>query len=423
MNHFLQNIGFTYFDTQNFYVNKELNRWIPVLKNLGATTVIFKSDFSKAIPEDVFIRALDSDLKPIIHFNTPLPSARSLNQVIVLLDAYAKWGVSQIILGDKPNNKSSWATTAWHGEKLVDHYLDRFLPLANYLVQIGIKPVMAPLQPGGDYWDLTFLDLALAGLHDRKMEKILDQMCLSCYGYSEGRPLSWGSGGPEKWLDVKPYLTPIGQEDQLGFRNFEWVQSISFERTGRKIPILILDAGSNHHENHVEKAPSQDLEKLSEVIDLLINTHKGESSKTIQEPLYDKSINACTFDLNTISNMIESSFEPERLINMFKKYVNKESSEKQIEASPKLFAHYLLLPAQKSGISDVVLNKVRPVIKKYQPTVGFSVFEASFASKVSVFPDPIVFPPDEINALRTAGCLVEILPESGIDIATSISDT
>ncbi len=423
MNHFLQKIGFTYFNSQNFYLIKELNQWLSALKKLGASSVIFNSDFSKAISEDVFIKVLELDLQPIIHFNTPLPSARSLNQVSVLLDVYAKWGVSQIIIGDKPNKKASWPTTTWHDENLVDHYLDRFLPLANYLVQIGVKPVMAPLQPGGDFWDLTFLDLALAGLQNRKMGQILDQMGLSCYGYLNGRTLSWGSGGPEKWLDVKPYLTPNGQEDQIAFRNFEWVQSVSFERTGRKIPITILDAGNNHQAKNVKNYPTQNLEKLNQMIDQLIDLDESVSSKTIQDPLYDPSINACTFDLNTIANMLESKFEPERLIKMFNKHNNKIISEKQVESSPKLFAHYLLLPAHVSGISDVVLNKVRPVIKKYQPTVGFSVFEASFASKVSVFPDPLLFPPEEINALRTAGCLVEILPESGIDIATSISDS
>jgi hypothetical protein len=80
------------------------------------------------------------------------------------------------------------------------------------------------------------------------------------------------------------------------------------------------------------------------------------------------------------------------------------------------------LPAHTSGISDVILNKIRPLIKHRQTTVGFSPSEAKFARKVSIYPDPIVFSDEVIDELRSAGCTVEILPDSGIDIATMIQD-
>jgi hypothetical protein len=82
--------------------------------------------------------------------------------------------------------------------------------------------------------------------------------------------------------------------------------------------------------------------------------------------------------------------------------------------------HYLLLPLHQSGVSDAILNKVRPIVKAFQPTIGFSLNEASMAEKVSIYPDPSIFSEDDINQLRTSGCIVDILPESGIDIATSL---
>jgi hypothetical protein len=81
-----------------------------------------------------------------------------------------------------------------------------------------------------------------------------------------------------------------------------------------------------------------------------------------------------------------------------------------------------LLPSYAADVSDVVLNKVRPLIKKYKPTVGFSLEEAFCASKVSIFPDPYLFTDEQINRLRDAGCEVEILPQSGIEIATLLQD-
>jgi hypothetical protein len=86
----------------------------------------------------------------------------------------------------------------------------------------------------------------------------------------------------------------------------------------------------------------------------------------------------------------------------------------------KIISHYLLLPTHANSISDAVLNKVRPIIKKFRPTVGFSLVEASFAEKVSIYPDLILFPEEVINQLRRAGCKVEILPDSGIEIATML---
>ena len=86
----------------------------------------------------------------------------------------------------------------------------------------------------------------------------------------------------------------------------------------------------------------------------------------------------------------------------------------------KFIGHYLLLPTYTSGVPDNVLDKVRPFIKAFLPTVGFSLEEALCASKVSVYPDPYLFSDEKINQLRSSGCYVEILPDYGIDIATLI---
>ena len=46
-------------------------------------------------------------------------------------------------------------------QDLVERFIDRFLPLAALVVHLGMIPLFPPLQPGGDYWDLTFLKQAL----------------------------------------------------------------------------------------------------------------------------------------------------------------------------------------------------------------------------------------------------------------------
>jgi hypothetical protein len=128
-----------------------------------------------AVPEDAFRCAQDNGLEPFVHFRTALPSAKAFNEASLLLDIYKKWGCQYVILGDQPNTKNTWPIANWHYETLVDRFLDRFIPLAYHAVRIGLNPILAPLHPGGDYWDCAFLELLLDGLKQRKMKRILRQ--------------------------------------------------------------------------------------------------------------------------------------------------------------------------------------------------------------------------------------------------------
>jgi hypothetical protein len=201
-----QALGFEYFSSPEFLVLKRVRDWLPVLKQLGASAVVIQSGFDKAIPEDIFLAARDQQLTPVVHFTMELPLARKFNEVAFLMDVYAKWGVSEVILGNKPNSKSSWTATAWHYDSIVDHFLDRFIPLANHAVRAGLSPALPPLQPGGDYWDTAFVELVLGGLKRRQMEGILDCLSLTSYGYTFNRPLSWGGrrSGTVAWCETLP---------------------------------------------------------------------------------------------------------------------------------------------------------------------------------------------------------------------------
>ena len=81
------------------------------------------------------------------------------------------------------------------------------------------------------------------------------------------------------------------------------------------------------------------------------------------------------------------------------------------------------MPSYASGVSDAILNKVRPLIKHYHPTVGFSLVEAAYAKKVSVYPDTNLFSEEQLSQIRSTGSIVEILPESGIEIATLVQNS
>ncbi len=414
-------LGFNYFNKPEYLTSKYVNEWLPVLKQLGASFVVFRGGYERSIPEDVFISAVGNELEPIVHLDAELPVTRKLNDVILIMDAYAKWGVKTIIFGDKPNTKGAWHEAGWHYENLVDHFLDRFIPMANYAVRVGINPVLSPMQPGGDYWDTAFIELIMLGLKRRKLSSILEKLVLSSYGYTCNKPLSWGKGGPERWSASKPYLTPEGQEDQLGFHNYQWVQAHAKRNIGEQLPVMVLEAGNPGLSSEIVDK-DKTLEDIQRIFRALLNIQQSEVEDSGAVPDLDASVLGCIFDLNTIDQAVDNHLNPDILKSLFSGYQTSPEKTINVEGQRKGISHYLLLPSHKSGVSDAVLNKVRPIIKKIRPTIGFSINEASMAQKVMVYPDPLGITDEQINRLRAAGCSVEILPDSGIEIATYIQE-
>lgn len=410
-----QNLGFSYFSAPEYLIKNRVETWFPILKELGSKQIIIEASFDRAVPEDVFQTASQNGQEIIIHFVEELPLARKFNDVAVLLDTYARWGVKYVILGNQPNSKSGWSKTGWRNDNLVDHFLDRFIPLADYIEKLGLIPVFPPLQPGGDYWDTAFLEMAIRGLKRRQMDTLLDKLCLASFGYTFNRSLTWGAGGPENWPGARPYATPEGQEDQLGFNNYDWMQSVVERITGKRPAALILDAGN----------PAVDLtlagtDTSLERMQLIVKACQGsETGENVELPDMDGSLIACTFDLDTLLTLFGGDLSIAALRAIFLvDGADTPDTKYKSGLNEKPIAHYLLLPAHETGVSDAVLKKVRPIIKQCNPTIGFSLEEAKLARKVSVFPDPVIFTDEKINALRLAGCSVEILPQSGIEIAT-----
>lgn len=419
----IQEFGFSYFSSPDYLVSKKINAWMPVFRKLGAGVIVIQANFARAVPEDIFLSAKDNQLTPVVHFSSELPLARKFNEVAFLLEVYAKWGVREVIFGDKPNLKQAWPIAGWHYESLVDHFLDRYIPLATQAVRLGLNPVTPPLQPGGDYWDTAFMEIFLSGLMRRQLSTILDHLILSSYGYTFDKPLNWGLGGPERWSAAEPYQKARGEQDQLGFHHFEWMRAIGQKAAGKSFQTLILDAG-NPYVQHSQAEPGHALENIRQIMRFCYKgrLENGDMARSSNSIAFDDSIRFCTFSLDTLGEMVTKPLEPKHLLSLFEQPVENKSGLAGDSKLAKPIKHYLLLPIHGASVSDAILNKVRPIIKLHQPTVGFSLSEAAMAEKVSIYPDPSVFTDDEIKQLRNLGCVVNILPESGIDIATSLQD-
>lgn len=414
-----QKFGFTYFSSPEYLTNMRLDQWIKLISDVGASSIIFNANFKVAIPEDAFIISLENGLEPIVHFKAQLPTTRLFNESALLLDIYKKRGVKTVIFGDQPNLKKAWQIPNWQFEDLVEHFLNCFVPLANHAILMDQTPISAPLFPGGDYWDIAFLELFFEGLKKRQVQEIIDKIALASYGFTFNKSLAWGEGGPERWPGVKPYQVRPGYENQIGFHNYEWAQAISQRNFGYKLPIIILDAGNSGF-TEVNKNEKSTLQTIKELLTAIVTPGDKNATSLSASTSANNRVIGINFDLETIKTLAGSSFSTEFFKKLFPPRTANEQNLSKTTNENKFIGHYLLLPTYTSGVPDNVLDKVRPFIKAFLPTVGFSLEEALCASKVSVYPDPFLFSDEKINQLRSSGCYVEILPDYGIDIATLI---
>jgi hypothetical protein len=84
--------------------------------------------------------------------------------------------------------------------------------------------------------------------------------------------------------------------------------------------------------------------------------------------------------------------------------------------------HYLLLPSYEWGVADWHLDVIRPFVKKYRPTIGFSIQQAALAESVTVIGNSQSFSDEQIQVLRSAGCKVERISGDGTSIATQLQE-
>ena len=483
-------LGFHYFPDTYHYRESDLSTWLPEIKSLGASWITLLAPGERAIPE-AFLRGLHSaGIEPILHFQIPLDNPPHIQELRLLFNTYARWGVHYAILFDRPNNRRSWLASSWAKSNLVERFLDIYLPIAEAALKVGIIPVFPPLEPGGDYWDTTFLRASLQGMQRRGHVQLIDKLVLSAYAPTCNRSLNWGAGGPERWPSARPYHTPANSQDQRGFRIFDWYLTLTQAVLRKKAPIMLLGSGacSIIQPDPIatmldEVAHSQrviDIASLLQGQDGCFEEEKASPEKKILlEPVPleviccnfwllaaapdDPTANQAWFQLegrmlpsvgalrqwfarheNQQANLnpISATQAKSPISSYFSPYISAspaanfplasgdlqgtDGSPFPISSGPALsnlehpIAHYLLLPTYEWGIADWHLDVIRPYVKKYLPTIGFSLSEAAQAQVVTVVGGDRSFPENSINQLKAAGCIIEQIRGDGTRIATQL---
>lgn len=421
-------IGFHYFQDTAHYTNKDLNQWLPELKKLKAGWLIIQSDASRAIPEQFIHGLIQQGITPIVHFNLRLPDAPSPADLHAILEAYAHWGIKYVVLFNTPNLISSWSQASWSQQDLVERFIDRFLPLAVEAAKMGLTPVFPPLEPGGDYWDTSFLRSALSSIKRRGYQSLLNKMPIAATSYTFNHDLTWGEGGPEKWQEVKPYFTPVNSEDQCGFNNFQWVKAIAKSVGILEVPIIQFGCGMKSRIDAY--SPMMHAEIVQAIIDRLENP---EFSSVISSNFWLLAAEPGTEEYSQAWYKTDGKVSPiVRILG-----TNEEELTSNYQKSPSDLArlneqpedepahpveHYLLLPAFDWGVAEWYLEVARPFIVKHKPAVGFSIEEASLAKKVTIVGGDKFFNPEAVAHLRSIGCKVEQISGDGTSIATLLAE-
>ncbi len=411
----MEKVGFHYRMDSDHYSEKDLATWLPRLKDLGASWMVLNAPTNRAIPEG-FINALKAEkIEPVLHFRiTPL-ELPSVEEMILLFDNYQRWGVKYLILFDRPNQQESWGSEAWAQSGLTERFLDIFLPLAEAAVAVGLVPVFPPLEPGGDFWDTTFLRGALDGIKRRASKPLQGRIILSAYTGLSGRDLSWGGGGPQSWPETQPYLTPETSQDQIGFRISEWYLTLSETILEKKLPILLLGI----------RGPAPEGQDLAET---LVKSARLIACQEVDglDPLPEEVIGGAIFSLTGNEDCCAAEhrwYSPEGVANpIVGAFLNAETKPEAKRAAGKFqISHYLLLPSFEWGVADWHLNVTKSFIKKNRPTVGFSLQEAFQAEQVTVVGGEENFSEKDLSQLRNQGCLVRRIEGDGTKIASLLA--
>ena len=441
-------LGIHYFPDSLHYREQDLNVWLPRLEKMGMSWLTMLAPLERAIPESFITGIINKGVNPILHFQFPAGFPVNQADLRLLFYYYARWGVQYVSLFDRPNCRSSWHPATWSQLDLVERFLDLYLPLADLAIYEGLTPVFSPLEPGGDYWDLAFLQTALKGIQRRGAYRVLEKLILGAYAWTNGKSLLWGKGGPDSFPKARPYYTPEGQQDHLGFHIFDWYLAVAKKELGHEIPLIILRAGEkNSHSGRVvqvvENLEHTDLNlEIAHMMQVAGNDQKVEN-------IISPNVLACNFWL--LASEPDSPFasqswfrtkdEPLPVVDAFKRFVSVKSIVRQeqiekrypddqddseqakgkrqvIEKEQPTITHYVLLPLYAWGAADWDLDLIQPLIQHSHPTIGFSLSEARLAQKVTVVGGEGAISDDAIEMLRDSGCFVERIREDGTLIAT-----
>ena len=472
-------IGFNYFQDFDHYQESDAQQWIPILKDLNANWLVLNVPTDRTI-SDAFIKAMrNAGIELILHFKFSLKELPNIDDFRSIIKNYATWGIRYVAMFDRPNLRSQWDKIEWQQPNLAQRFADIFANLAQPAMDAGITPILAPMQPGGDFWDTAFLDNVLIELKNDHGAQWLQSIGIGAYAWFNDHPVAWGAGGQSSFPATKPYFTPTGSQDNKGFHIYDWYNTILTSHVETGLPIFLLGVGDESGlisaERHqqtladvLETLAIDQTDIITRMPDNVLSVNFWLLSATESDPNYSQAwFNLAGQPLRspellqTIyvkeqdlvnNNVLEDGFEnegfhiettprnsqsataadlaEEKRMHGYTPQLDrsnlgqKDKADNKVEAGvgkPVIMENYVLLPAYDWGVSDWHLDVIKPYVKKYKPTIGFSVKEARAAKNVLVIGVASDFPNQNLSELYAAGCKVTQMRGDAEKIAEALA--
>jgi hypothetical protein len=99
----LKRFGLYYYPDSLHYTENDIHTWLPELKSLGASWLTLLAPEDRAIPELFIRRIIEAGIQPILHIPITTNKPGRSEELNLLFNAYAHWGVKYITLFDRPN--------------------------------------------------------------------------------------------------------------------------------------------------------------------------------------------------------------------------------------------------------------------------------------------------------------------------------
>ncbi len=439
-------LGFHYFPDTIHFREDDLTTWLPEIRSLGATWLTLLAPAERAIPEFFLNGLLQSGIEPVLHFDLPLEFHNQPETLDLLFSTYARWGIHYVTLFDRPNSRASWSPAAWAQADLVERFLDIFLPVADSALREGLIPVFPPLEPGGDYWDTAFLRAALPRYPTPRTEPLAQLASPVCLCMGRRATTELGSWWTRTLADGTSLFHPRFSPRPTWFPNIRLVFDPGPGRIGTKTPYFTppsrqLPSASKSAVLFPETAVVNHTHRNLAIANLV----SGETARTgftsnqqneLLEPVPPEVL-ACNFWLlsATAENSSSNSawFQPDGtflpIVGEMRKWIAgvRAVADLGMPGSAPIISnnnqnhpisHYLLLPIYGWGVPEWHLDAVRPFVKEFHPTIGFSLIEASHAVRVTVVGGVQAYSDQDLQPLSQAGCLVERITVDGTIVAT-----
>ncbi|MGB7537372.1 MAG: hypothetical protein WBM17_02420 [Anaerolineales bacterium] len=398
-------LGIHYFPDDRHYRSKDLELWIPELQSMDIRWIVLAGALSYAIPEDFLRQLTETGIEPILLLDRePIQPLTDVSGSI--FRSYRRAGVRFIAPFPAPNLNASWAGNDEPSVSPVDRFLTVFPPVAESILAEGMIPVLPMLDPNGNYWSLAFLEAFLTGLDRCGKGELARKLALAVDFSARNRPLDWGAGGSSRWPDARPYLTPPGSQDHLGFHGYAWVDEVVRRSLGTSLPMIGLRAGATVGDLTDVEYPPVDPIRHDETNLQVVQIAAGAR--------FTAPVLCLCFRLlaaeDAAPEAAEAWFRNDGTTLPIVDSLKRRALAKNLHPSPsvrKTLRHYLLLPQDPGSLSAQAWESLRNYLMAFQPVCGFSIEEACQAEKVTILGST----PSTVTALRLrdSGCTVDTL--------------